>query len=171
MNSKQATLKSVRIWIIVFIFFLLLSGVTAFPLETELKWLVAQFENQDNIMYRWLNNIYYAIKTTNQTFPQLPYGTDWLAFAHIVIAVAFIGPLKDPVRNIWVIQFGRIACIMILPLALIAGPIRHIPLFWQLIDCSFGLIGLIPLSICYHKIKKLEPLTEKASIEEYHFSK
>jgi hypothetical protein len=145
---------------------LLLSGITAFPLETELKWLVTQFENKESIMYHWIYSTYYAIKTTNQTFPQLPYGTDWLAFAHIVIAVAFIGPLKDPVRNIWVIQFGRIACGMILPLALIAGPVRHIPFFWQLIDCSFGIIGFIPLSICYHKIKKLEILTENTPIAE-----
>ena len=29
----------------------------------------------------------------------IAYGTDWLAFAHITIAVAFLGPLKDPVRN------------------------------------------------------------------------
>ncbi|SCF41963.1 hypothetical protein [Micromonospora mirobrigensis] len=32
------------------------------------------------------------------------YGTDWLAFAHLVLAVAFWGPLRDPVRNVWVVQ-------------------------------------------------------------------
>jgi hypothetical protein len=32
--------------------------------------------------------------------PWLAYGTDWLAFAHIVIAVFFIGPFVDPVQNI-----------------------------------------------------------------------
>jgi hypothetical protein len=29
-------------------------------------------------------------------YPFLAYGTDWLAFAHIVIAVFFIGPLVKP---------------------------------------------------------------------------
>jgi hypothetical protein len=88
----------------------------------------------------------------------MSYGTDLLAFAHLVIAVAFWGPLKDPVKNIWVIQFGMIACIMIFPLAFICGPIRNIPFYWQLIDCSFGAIGLIPLYICYKNILKLEQI-------------
>jgi hypothetical protein len=130
----------------------------------ELRWLTSQFENKTGRIYCWLYNMYHAVKTTNQTFPQLSYGTDWLAFAHIVIAVVFIGPLIDPVKNVWVIQFGHIACLMIFPLALIAGSIRHIPFFWQLIDCSFGIIGLVPLTICLIKIKKLELLTNKASI-------
>lgn len=89
----------------------------------------------------------------------MSYGTDWLAFAHIVIAVVFIGPLKDPVRNVWVIQFGMIACILIIPLALICGPIRQIPFYWQLIDCSFGVIGIIPLYKCYQLIRRLENQT------------
>jgi hypothetical protein len=59
------------------------------------------------------------------------YGTDWLAFAHLVIAVAFWGPLRDPVRNIWVIEWGMIACVGIVPLALFAGPVRDIPLWWS----------------------------------------
>lgn len=104
----------------------------------------------------WLSIIYNAVKETNTEYPYLSYGTDWLAFAHIVIATVFIGPLKDPVRNIWVIQFGMIACVMIFPLALIAGPIRNIPFYWQLIDCSFGVLGIIPLYITYKLIKQLE---------------
>jgi Na+/melibiose symporter-like transporter len=51
-----------------------------------------------------------------------------------------------------------IACIMILPLAFIAGYIREIPAGWTLIDCLFGILGIIPLWICYQKIKKLEML-------------
>ena len=108
------------------------------------------------IFKTWLTVIYEAVKETNNNYPYLAYGTDWLAFAHLVIAVVFIGPLMDPVKNIWVIQFGMIACIMIFPLALIAGPVRHIPFFWQLIDCSFGVFGFIPLYICYRKIKNFE---------------
>ena len=102
--------------------------------------------------------MYNALRDTNVKYPFLAYGYDWLAFAHLVIAVAFIGVLQDPVRNKWVVQFGRIACIMVFPLAFTAGMIRGIPVFWRLIDCSFGLIGLIPLTICYRKIQKLESL-------------
>jgi hypothetical protein len=39
---------------------------------------------------------------------------------------------------------------------LIAGPIRSIPWFHILIDCSFGLIGLIPLGWALRLIRKLE---------------
>ncbi len=61
----------------------------------------------------------------------------------------------DPLRRIrfWlavfiiglvVITFGLIACAGMLPLALIAGHIRGIPLAWRLIDCSFGIFGSAP---------------------------
>ncbi len=66
----------------------------------------------------------------------------------------------DPVRNIWVIQFGMIACIMVFPLALIAGPIRQIPFYWQMVDCSFGVFGFLLLRMCYMTIRKLEVLQE-----------
>jgi hypothetical protein len=86
------------------------------------------------------------------SYPFLAYGTDWLAFAHIVIAIAFWGPIKDPVRNVWVVEFGMIACVSVIPLALVCGPIRGIPFYWQLIDCSFGVVGLIVLIIVHKMI-------------------
>jgi hypothetical protein len=65
----------------------------------------------------------------------------------LVIAVAFWGPIKAPVKNIWVVEFGIIACLLVILLALVCGPIRGIPFYWRLIDCSFGVFGLIPLVI------------------------
>lgn len=76
--------------------------------------------------------------------------------------MAFIAVLKDPLRNKWIIQFGRIACWMTSPFAFMAGYIRGIPFYWQLIDCSFGIIGLIPLTICYRKIEMPEQLDSKS---------
>ena len=146
----------IRKWIILFIVFLILSGVTAFPVEAELSFLMNHSFYLPELMKNWLTEIYNAVKETNFNHPYLSYGTDWLAYAHIVIATAFIGPLRDPVKNIWVIQFGMIACVMVFPLALIGGPIGHIPFFWQMIDCSFGIVGIIPLYICHKKIKILE---------------
>lgn len=148
--------KQITIWITTFIVFLILSGITAFPIETELRLMIEHISFFPVFMQSWIRTIYTSVKETNALFPYLAYGTDWLAFAHLVIAVVFIGPLKDPIRNIWVIQFGMIACAMIPPLAFIAGPIRHIPMYWQLIDCSFGVLGIIPLYITYRLIKKLE---------------
>ncbi len=156
-TEKHLKVKIKR-WIYLFIVFLILSGVTAFPIEAELSFLVNHFSGYPEFMQMWLSKIYNAVKETNLNYPYLSYGTDWLAFAHIVIATVFIGPLKDPVKNIWVIEFGMIACIMVFPLALIAGPIRHIPFYWQMIDCSFGVLGIIPLYITHRSIKQLEIL-------------
>jgi hypothetical protein len=74
-----------------------------------------------------------------------------------VIAVAFFGPYIDPVRNKWVITFGLIACVGVIPLALIAGAIRGIPLPWRLVDCSFGFFSSVPLLFIRQSICALEP--------------
>ena len=58
-----------------------------------------------------------------------------------------IGVFRDPVRIVWIIVWGMIACVAVIPLALIAGPIRGIPWGWTLIDCSFGIVGVVPLII------------------------
>jgi len=160
MNEQQLR-KRIRRWVLIFITGLVLSGVTAFPIETELAFMVRHSSVFPDFMARWIETIYNAIKDTNSRYPWLAYGTDWLAFGHIVIATTFIGPLRDPVKNIWVIQFGMIACVMVLPLAFIAGPIRQIPVYWSCIDSCFGIFGIIPLYIVYKDIRKLEMLTAK----------
>ncbi|MES2543813.1 MAG: hypothetical protein V4548_02930 [Bacteroidota bacterium] len=144
--------------IIFFIISLIFSGITAFPIETELEILNANIAGFPDYFQNWISQVYVAVKSTNENYPYLSYGTDWLAFAHIVIAVAFIGPLRDPLKNIWVIQFGMIACCMVFPLAFIAGNFRGIPLYWQLIDCSFGFFGFALLYLCYRNIVKLEKI-------------
>ena len=55
-----------------------------------------------------------TLQDTAAKHPMLFYGTDWLAFGHFVIAVAFIGVLRDPVRNRWLFDFGLIACAMVI---------------------------------------------------------
>jgi len=95
---------------------------------------------------------------TDEPYPFLAYGTDWLAFGHFVIAVAFIGPLRDPVKNIWVIEFGMIACLAIIPYAMVMGQFRGIPLYWRLIDCSFGVIGIVPLDLSRRLTLELQKL-------------
>jgi hypothetical protein len=161
MKTENQLSKSIRIKLIIFIVLLALSGITAFPVETELRWLLEMDDYLPPLAQAWLQKVYNAVHTTNATYPYLSYGTDWLAFAHLVIATAFIGPLKDPVKNIWVVQFGMIACIMVFPLAFTAGPIRGIPVFWQLIDCSFGVFGFLLLYWCYRDIKQLEEQREE----------
>ncbi len=162
MKTESQLRKKVKNWIIVFIIGLVLSGVTAFPIETELAFMAAHAGIFPSFMQSWITTIYMAVKTTNQNYPYLSYGTDWLAFGHLVIATVFIGPLRDPVKNIWVIEFGMIACVMVFPLAFIAGPIRGIPVYWRCIDCCFGIFGIMPLYICYKDIKKIEALATRS---------
>lgn len=137
---------------------LALSGITAFPLVYETGWLtsIIGYFGTATALYVWVRHVHQALLATSASYPFLAYGTDWLAFAHLVLTVLFVGPWRDPVRNKWVIQFGLIACIGVLPLALIAGPIRGIPFFWRLGDCSFGIFGAIPLVIALKAVKRME---------------
>lgn len=158
MNPITQLTASIRRWMVFFIIALIVSGITAFAIESELHWLMRVLPPGNSLLHHWLQTVYGAVKSTNEQYPFISYGSDWLAFAHLVIALAFVGPLQDPVRNKWIVRFGQLACVAIFPLAFIAGHIRHIPLFWQLIDCSFGVFGFIPLAVCYRKIVRLEKL-------------
>ncbi len=161
MNEKVTNQlkKRIKVWIVLFIVGLVVSGITAFPVETQLTFLVKHLSYFPEFLHDWINEVYIGIVSTNENYPFISYGTDWLGFAHIVIAVAFIGPYINPVKNIWVIQFGMIACLMVIPFAFIAGYLRDIPFYWRLIDISFGIFGFIPLYFTYRNIKKLEQLS------------
>jgi len=159
MNTKPAILVTqIRRWIIFFIIALALSGITAFPVETELRWILSYPNHIPSFMEGFLQNAYAGIENTNRQYPFIAYGSDWLAFAHLVIAMAFIGPYRSPEKNKWVIEWSMLACISVIPLALIAGPVRQIPFYWRMMDCSFGIIGIIPLMIVRNKINKLEKI-------------
>jgi hypothetical protein len=133
---------------------LFLSGLTAIPVEAELSFLLQLFSSSTTL-HHWLEKVLSAYKNVNDGTPFLLYGYDWLAFAHFILAILFIGPYRNPIKNIWVIQFGLIACVLIFPLAFVAGPFRGIPIGWRLIDCSFGAFGFLPLWVCYCKTKQL----------------
>lgn len=153
MIERVAILRHrVRLLTWLFILGLVVSGATAIPLETELGWLTrtlginsAPGGLPDDGLRGWLGWIWTGLSETNRRYPFLAYGTDWLAFGHFVIAIAFVGALRDPVRNIWLFQFGMIACALVVPYALVFGALRGIPLYWRLIDCSFGVLGFVPL--------------------------
>lgn len=158
----KRTLFAYRLSLALFIAGLILSGLTAFPLRSELSLLCQWLGITDPAAYdtlsglrRWIAFVSFGLNKTYAAFPFAGYGTDWLAFGHLMIALFFIGPFRDPVRNGWVLRVGLVACIAVIPLALICGYLRHIPLEWRLIDCSFGVLGAIPLLYCLHLTKKL----------------
>lgn len=164
MSSEEVALRRrVRAWLWVFIIGLVISGVTAFPLVLEVDILARLIgasgppeSYPDGGVRWWIALVRAALHATDAQYPLLFYGTDWLAFGHLVIALFFVGPLRDPVRNVFVLRAGVAACVLVWPLALICGPLRGIPFWWQLIDCSFGVFGLIPLLLCLRDIRRLE---------------
>lgn len=160
---RMEVLRRFRVVLGLFIVALVVSGITAFPLQRELDALTAARgleraapADAGNSFDHWILTVRDGLRESYARHPWLAYGTDWLAFAHIVIAVFFIGPLVDPVRNVWVLRAGVIACVLVIPLALICGALRHIPLGWRLIDCSFGVFGIIPLCYCLKLTTTLE---------------
>ena len=161
MSDRAAQLRGIRAWLVFFVVCLVLSGATAFPLVHELRWAedVLRHLPAPDALTDWITRVRRGLDTADSDYPFLLYGTDWLAFAHLVIAVAFYGPYRDPVRNIWVVEFGMIACAGIVPLALICGPIRGIPFWWSVIDMAFGVFGVLPLYVVRRRIKRLEALT------------
>lgn len=170
-SNRETNLEwRVRVLLAGFMLGLVVSGVTAFPLPQEVSllshWMGAgrnsrpeQFEG----LLRWIVTVRDGLQDTDLKYPFLFYGTDWLAFGHLVIALVFVGPYKDPVRNVWVIRWGMIACALVIPLALICGSIRGIPPYWRLIDCSFGLVGIVPLIVCDRAIRELEGIRNAQS--------
>lgn len=152
-----------RAMMVLFIIGLVLSGVTAFPLLLEMR-LLATWLGVDGptlpatatALQTWIFTIRQGLETTYSAYPWIAYGTDWLAFAHIIIAGFFIGPLINPRTSRPVLYTGIVACVAVIPLALICGPIRGIPFYWQLIDCSFGVFGILPLLYCLRLLRQLE---------------
>jgi hypothetical protein len=158
---RDVTLKRYRLVLGVFILGLVLSGVTAFPLAREMDLLVGILGLDQNPtrfggLGFWIRTVHDGLGEMYAAHPWVAYGTDWLAFAHLILAIFFIGPFLDPVRNVWVLKAGLIACVLVVPLAMICGPIRGIPFGWRLIDCSFGVFGALPLYYCLRLTKRLE---------------
>src|SRR6266852_6310039 len=109
--GSAASLRRIRVVLGLFVVALVLSGLTAFPLQREVE-ILASIRGLDQAapasvhdgLDSWILKVRDGLRETYARHPWVAYGTDWLAFAHIVIAVFFIGPLINPVRNVWVMQ-------------------------------------------------------------------
>lgn len=159
---NPALLFRYRLSLGLFIVGLILSGVTAFPLLTELRLLAswlgianpADYAQLSGLQH-WIARVLFALEYNHTHFSFLAYGTDWLAFGHLCIAVFFIRPLFKPLESDWVLKCGLVCCFAVIPTALIAGQIREIPFYWRLIDSSFGVIGALPLLYCLALTRKI----------------
>jgi hypothetical protein len=153
-------LRRVRVLLGIFIVGLVVAGITALPVRWEARLLAGWFGEGTFVealwpqMAHWLSLVAAELSTAGRNLPFLFYGTDWLAYAHFVIAIAFIPVYRDPVRHLWVIEWGIIASALVFPTALIFGPLRGIPWFWIVIDCLFGLAGIVILWPVRRWVKK-----------------
>ncbi len=144
---------------------LFLSGVTVWPAAWELRTamrLVWGDREATGVLHAFLLQVLQAIDSISANYPFMFYGYDWLAFAHVVLAILFAGAIRDPVRNIWIVQCGLIMCALVPVLAGICIPLRGIPLFWFWFDFAFAPGAALPLWIALRDIRR----AEKSALEE-----
>ena len=168
MDKKETPaklLRRIRFLLGAFIVGLVFSGLTAFPLVWEIG-LLARWLGIDPAvdpagytgLMEWIALVRRGVTETDARYPFIAYGTDWLAFGHLMIALFLIGPLREPVRNIWCLRVGIAACVLVIPLALICGSLRGIPFGWRCIDSAFGIIGIVPIWLAFRATLRLEAL-------------
>lgn len=154
--TPERTRKRIRNWTLFFIAALWFSGLTAVPLEWGTQWLSDLTRTWPGPWHAWADAAAVAVAEVGGKYPFLFYGTDWLAFAHVVIGIAFFGVLRDPVRNKWIIEWGLWCCALVVVLAFAWAPVRGIPFFWRCVDASFGVLGAVPLWWVWKDIRFLE---------------
>jgi hypothetical protein len=169
-NDPVERLRSrIRAWTLFLIAGLVISGATALPIPTQVR-LGVRLLGPDlrgggavpDQVAHWLRTVRDGVEATASSAPFMFYGTDWLAFGHFVIALAFVGALRDPIRNRWLYRFGMLACALVPAWALFFGAIRGIPLWWRLIDAAFGVVGFVPAWLCDRWVGELEARGERS---------
>lgn len=139
--SPELLLRRTRWMVGIVILGLVLSGISAIPLVWQLEVAQRLVGTGGNAVADWVATLLAGLRATEAQAPFVFYGTDWLAFAHIVLAVLYVGAWRDPVRNIWLFQFG---------------PIRGIPGWHVAVDCSFGVFCAGPFWMALKWTRALE---------------
>jgi hypothetical protein len=135
MKNIHNPIYMIRALLLFFMLGLILSGLSAIPLQWEVGILGPLFGSASRFgqffpaLSVWIDRVSQGVLIGYCRYPFLAYGTDWLAFGHVAIALAFIGPLRDPARNLWVVEFGMIVCLLVIPWSVIFGSLRAIPFF------------------------------------------
>lgn len=141
------------------VFGLVMSGITIWPAVPELKKAVRIVWGEGEstgVLHSFILQAIEGLESVEANYPFMLYAHDWLAFAHIVLAILFAGAIRDPVRNVWIVQCGLIMCVLVPILAGICIPIRGLPLVWFWIDFSFAPAAALPLWIALRDIRRAE---------------
>ncbi len=146
-------------------FGLFVSGVTVWPATAELEVIVRVVwgdAQPTGRMHGFVLDVLEGLASVEADYPFMLYAHDWLAFAHIMLAILFAGAVRDPVRNVWVVQCGLIMCALVPVLAGICIPLRGIPAAWFWIDFAFAPGAALPLWIALQDIRRAEAESIKA---------
>jgi len=155
----MTNLKRAQWMLAIVAFGLLVSAITVWPAVAELKWAVRVVwgdAEPAGTLHRFVLQVIEALEAVEADYPFLLYAHDWLAFAHIVLAILFAGAIRDPVRNVWIVQCGLIMCLLVPVLAAICVPIRGLPPVWFWIDAAFAPAAGLPLWIAWRDIRRAE---------------
>lgn len=150
-------MKRAKIMLGIVSFGLLVSGVTVWPAVPELKWAVRLAWGEgpaDGVLHGFVLRAIEGLEYVGAQYPFMLYAHDWLAFAHIMLAILFTGAIRDPVRNVWIVQCGLIMCALVPVLAGVCIPLRGLPWIWFWIDFAFAPAAALPLWIALRDIRK-----------------
>lgn len=140
-------------------FGLFVSGITVWPAVPELKLAVSILWGDaapSGALHSFILKAIEGLEYVGENYPFMLYAHDWLAFAHIMLAILFAGAIRDPVRNVWVVQAGLIMCALIPVLAIFTIPARALPSFWFWIDFAFAPAAALPLWVALRDIRRAE---------------
>lgn len=145
-------------WMLAIVAFgLFVSGVTVWPAVPELRMAVRVVwgdATPTGAVHGFILKAIEGLESVEADYPFLLYAHDWLAFAHIVLAILFAGAIRDPVRNVWIVECGLLMCILVPVLAGICIPLRGLPMAWFWVDFAFAPAAGLPLWIAWRDIRR-----------------
>lgn len=161
MDAKK-TLRVIRVCLVLFFLGILFGLHTVVFVEVETA-LFAKFLGRGTWMAQtlpvvstWIDTLYVSITESYRAYPVMAYCMDWLSYACIVFALFIVGAIRDPVRNVWIIQVYLAGCVLASLLPWVVGPMRGVPVFWRVLDGSFGVMGFMILFVAYRLTRRLE---------------
>jgi len=88
-------LKKIRTLVVFFIGMLALSGITAFPVYSELHWLKQQgLMRGTGFISTWLGSVYYAVADVQQRYPFCFTGTIGWPLRSLLLPACFMACIK-----------------------------------------------------------------------------
>jgi len=100
--ERASLLRKLRLVLGLFTAALVLSGLTAFPLKSEMEHVVAMRGLEHVTLTeagpgfdRWILTVRNGLRESYARYPWLAYGTDWLAFAHLVNSLRLTRALEN----------------------------------------------------------------------------